>query len=109
MTADPLIAAATEARMRGVRAVLAFPGRRGVEADDGTIIPGCNVESASYGLTICAERVAIFAGVARRLPRFPRVAVVTDTDTRRRRAGRAGNCSGSSPRTPRCVLANLDG
>jgi cytidine deaminase len=35
-----------------------------VEDDDGNLYAGCNIESASYGLTICAERVAIFAAIA---------------------------------------------
>lgn len=45
---------------------------------DGEIITGCNVENASYGLTICAERNAIFAAVARAIKKFRAVAVVAD-------------------------------
>jgi cytidine deaminase len=45
---------------------------------DGEIITGCNVENASYGLTICAERNAIFAAVARNIKTFRAVAVVAD-------------------------------
>jgi cytidine deaminase len=51
-----------------------------LEADDGRVFVGCNVESASYGLTICAERMALGAGVAAGARRFRRVAVVTDVD-----------------------------
>jgi len=47
---------------------------------DGEIIVGCNVENASYGLTICAERNAIFAAVARKLKTFRAVAIVADGD-----------------------------
>ena len=66
------------------------------------IVAGCNVESASYGLTICAERVALFAGVVRGLSALhARRGRHRHADSRRRRAARAGNCSGSSPRTPR--------
>lgn len=41
-----------------------FPVGAAVEASDGRVFPGCNVESTSYGLTICAERVAIFSTIA---------------------------------------------
>ncbi len=47
---------------------------------DGEIISGCNVENASYGLTICAERNAIFASVARKITSFRAVAIVADGD-----------------------------
>ncbi len=46
----------------------------------GEIITGCNVENASYGLTICAERNAIFAAIARNIRAFRAVAVVADGD-----------------------------
>ena len=51
-----------------------------LEADDGRIFVGCNVESASYGLTICAERMALGAGIAGGARRFRRIVVVTDVD-----------------------------
>lgn len=46
--------------------------------DQGKIITGCNVENASYGLTICAERSAIFTAVGRGLRKFRAVAIVAD-------------------------------
>jgi cytidine deaminase len=78
---DKLIAAATEARAKAFAPYSRFQVGAAVEAEDGTLVPGCNVESASYGLTLCAERVAVFSGVARGYHCFKRVAVVTDTAT----------------------------
>lgn len=49
-----------------------------LEAADGTIITGCNIENASYGLTMCAERVAMFTALSEGHRRFRRLAVVTD-------------------------------
>jgi len=45
---------------------------------DGTVWIGCNVENASYGLTVCAERVAVFAAVSSGRTAFLRVALVTE-------------------------------
>ena len=50
-----------------------------LETQDGTIITGCNVENATYGLTMCAERVAMFKALSEGHRRFRRVAVVADT------------------------------
>ncbi len=51
-----------------------------LEAADGRVFVGTNVESASYGLTICAERMALGAAVVAGARRFTRVAVVTEVD-----------------------------
>src|SRR5690606_35140090 len=48
---------------------------------DGTIITGCNIENASYGLTICAERVALFKALSEGHRRFHRLAIVTGAAT----------------------------
>ncbi len=45
--------------------------------EDGTIITGCNVENASYGLTVCAERIAIFKAVSMGYTRFTAIGIVT--------------------------------
>ncbi len=52
-----------------------------LETADGRIITGCNVENATYGLTICAERVAVFKAISEGHRKFTRIAVVADTET----------------------------
>jgi cytidine deaminase len=50
-----------------------------IETTDGRIVTGCNIESASYGLTMCAERVALFKAISEGHRSFKQIAVVTDT------------------------------
>ena len=52
-----------------------------LETADGTIVTGCNIENATYGLTICAERVAMFKAISEGHRRFRKVAVVADAAT----------------------------
>lgn len=49
-----------------------------LESEDGRIFTGCNIENASYGLTICAERVAIFKAVSEGVRKFRRISVIAD-------------------------------
>ncbi|WP_165073621.1 cytidine deaminase [Paludisphaera rhizosphaerae] len=58
-----------------------FPVGAAVITEDGSIITGCNVENASYGLTICAERNAVFHTVSLGLTRIVMVIVYTPTET----------------------------
>lgn len=51
-----------------------------LEADDGEVYGGCNVENASYGLTNCAERTAIFSAVAAGQTRYKAIAIVAGSD-----------------------------
>jgi cytidine deaminase len=50
-----------------------------LETADGTIVTGCNIENATYGLTICAERVAMFKALSEGHRAFRRIAIVADT------------------------------
>lgn len=76
---DKLVAAARAAREHAVADFSHFKVGAALETDTGEIITGCNVENASYGLTICAERVAIFKALSEGKRRFTRIAVVADT------------------------------
>jgi cytidine deaminase len=51
-----------------------------LEAEDGRVFCGCNVENATYGLSVCAERVAVFKAISEGARKFRRVAVAADTD-----------------------------
>ena len=76
---DPLVDAARRAREHAVADFSGFKVGAALETDDGTIVSGCNVENATYGLTVCAERVAMFKALSEGYRRFRRVVVVADT------------------------------
>ncbi len=79
--AHPLLAAARNARERAFAPYSQFQVGAALETEHGAIVTGCNVESASYGLTICAERVAIAKAVSEGIQSgFVRVAIVTAAD-----------------------------
>ena len=79
-TDDELVEAAADVREKAYAPYSNFKVGAAVETDEGNIYTGCNVESASYGLTVCAERVAIWKGISRGEKRFGRIAVVVDTE-----------------------------
>lgn len=72
--------AALQARENAHAPFSGFKVGAAVEDGAGRIHSGCNVENATYGLTVCAERVAIFKAISEGAQGFKRVAVVADTD-----------------------------
>lgn len=80
ITEKELIDAATDVRERAYAPYSNFRVGAAVETEDGEIYTGCNVESSSYGLTVCAERVAIWKGISEGEKKFARIAVVVDTE-----------------------------
>lgn len=75
-----LIEAAIAVRENAFAPFSSFKVGAAIEMANGEIIDGCNVESATYGLTVCAERVAIWKAVSIGNRNFKRIAVVADTD-----------------------------
>lgn len=79
-TDKELIDAARAAREHAYAPFSDFRVGAALDTDDGEIISGCNVESASYGLTVCAERVAIWKAISQGKRKIKRIAVVADTE-----------------------------
>jgi len=78
-TITSLISAAQKARMNAYAPYSGFAVGAAVLADDGCIHSGCNVENASYGLTVCAERNAVLKAVSHGAKSINAVAVVADS------------------------------
>lgn len=78
---ETLLKAALAARQNAVAPFSKFLVGAALEANNGSIHTGCNIENASYGLTMCAERVAVFKAVSEGQRAFRRIAVAADTDT----------------------------
>ncbi len=78
-SSSAVVHAARIARERALAAFSDFKVGAALETMDGRIITGCNIENSTYGLTMCAERVAIFKAVSEGHRSFKRMAVVADT------------------------------
>jgi len=75
-----LIESALAARTKAHAPYSQFQVGAALESTDGRVFTGCNVENATYGLTVCAERVAVFKAISEGARTFQRIAVAADTD-----------------------------
>src|ERR1700684_2005750 len=106
---DPLIAAALQARENAHAPFSKFRVGAAVEDSAGRIHSGCNVENATYGLTVCAERIAVFKAIWEGSRGFKRVAVVADTGTLTPPCGACRQILWEFCGDVEIVLANLSG
>lgn len=109
MSDRALIDAATRVRENAHATFSKFQVGAAVEDASGRIHTGCNVENATYGLTICAERVAIFKAISEGARRFTRVAIVADTETLTPPCGACRQILWEFCGDVEIVLANLQG
>lgn len=78
---DRLIQAARDVRERAHAPYSGFKVGAAIEDEHGRVFTGCNVENATYGLSVCAERAAVLKAISEGAAKLKRVAVVADTDT----------------------------
>lgn len=108
-TRDYLVSAATKARERAHAPFSNFKVGAAVEDEDGRIFTGCNVENATYGLTICAERVAVFKAISEGAAKLRWIAVVADTATLTPPCGACRQILWEFCGDAQLILANLSG
>ena len=106
---DTLIAAARAAREHALAQFSHFKVGAAVQSKSGRIFTGCNIENASYGLTLCAERVAIFKALSEGERGFEAVAVVTDSETLTPPCGACRQIIWEFCGDAEVILANLSG
>jgi cytidine deaminase len=104
-----LIAAAQRARLQSVAPFSNFLVGAAVRTENGKIYTGCNIESASYGLTVCAERVAIWKALSEGERHFTELAVVADTESLTPPCGTCRQIIWEFAKTASIIFANLKG
>jgi cytidine deaminase len=108
-SAISLVEAATQARAKARAPFSRFKVGAALESADGPVHTGCNVENASYSLTICAERVALVKALSEGHTRFTRIAVVADTPEPTPPCGPCRQLLWEYCGDIDVILANLDG
>lgn len=103
-----LVAAAREARLRALADYSGFRVGAALATSDGQIVTGANIENATYGLTMCAERVAMFKALSDGARSFSSIVVVADTDAPTPPCGPCRQILWEFGGNLLIVLANLD-
>ena len=106
---NQLIETATAARLKSVAPFSNFPVGAALRTKDGKVFTGCNVESASYGLTVCAERVAIWKALSEGERDFTDLVIVADTEQLTPPCGTCRQIIWEFCKHARITLANLRG
>ncbi|MBC8029156.1 MAG: cytidine deaminase [Pyrinomonadaceae bacterium] len=104
-----LVETAKTARLRSVAPFSNFLVGAAVKTEGGIVYTGCNIESASYGLTVCGERVAIWKALSEGERHFAELAIVADTDTLTPPCGTCRQIIWEFCRDATIILANLRG
>jgi cytidine deaminase len=106
---NELIEIATEARLRSVAPFSHFLVGAALRTKEGKIYTGCNVESASYGLTVCGERIAIWKALSEGERDFTDLAIVVDTEHLTPPCGTCRQIIWEYAKHTKIILANLRG
>jgi cytidine deaminase len=104
-----LIETAKTARLRSIAPFSNFLVGAALKTEGGKVYTGCNVESASYGLTVCAERVAIWKALSEGERQFTELAIVADTASLTPPCGTCRQIIWEFCKNATIVLANLRG
>ncbi len=104
-----LIETAKTARLKSIAPFSNFLVGAAVKTEDGKVYIGCNVESASYGLTVCAERVAIWKALSEGERQFTELAIVADTEALTPPCGTCRQIIWEFAKNATIVLSNLRG
>ena len=106
---EALIDAARKVRENACADFSHFKVGAALEASDGTVITGCNIENATYGLTVCAERVALFKALSDGHRTFRRIVVVAPPDAPTPPCGPCRQLLWEFAGDLEVILANLNG
>jgi cytidine deaminase len=104
-----LIETAKSARLQSIAPFSNFLVGAAVKTAEGKVYTGCNVESASYGLTVCAERVAIWKALSEGERQFTELAIVADTESLTPPCGTCRQIIWEFAKNATIVLGNLRG
>jgi cytidine deaminase len=106
---EQLIETAAAARVRSVAPFSNFKVGAALQTKSGKVFTGCNIESASYGLTVCAERVAIWKALSEGERDFTDLVIVADTETLTPPCGTCRQIIWEFAKHASIMLANLRG